>query len=52
MLIDFGVGKFFPVEKATEEQINPRVYHGLYPALLSRYQLEDFRATRRDDVYR
>ena len=52
VLIDFGLGKFFPVEIGTEEKLGPHVHYGLSPALLSRYQLEDCRATRRDDVYR
>jgi len=52
ILIDFGLGKFFPVEIGTEHRVSSNVYAGLAPTLLSRYQIGGFRVTRRDDVYR
>jgi hypothetical protein len=52
VLIDFGLSKFFPVEIGTNPRIDPIIYSGLSPSLLSRYQLAGFRTTRRDDLYR
>jgi hypothetical protein len=51
-LIDFGQAKFYPLEIGTPECVGEDAYASMAQHLLSKFQLELFRTSRRDDLYR
>ena len=51
-LIDFEMAKFYPIEEGTDECAGQDEYAGLSWTVLSKFQIEGYRTSRRDDVYR